>query len=231
VPVSCVLRVLSTLIVLHRSLLFTGGIGLNATALLAAAGMHDIVSSVDGAMYWPQDPLRERCLALLLVLLHNRRYVTIHITTVLTWLCTLRNVCRVDTVCYTLCSNSSAFPYQVPCMPVLVTQLILGAGAVISISCVATVYVLPLPILCMLCAHCSRIPCAAANNRSASIGAAARPNPFREAFGLLHDPTLHLLHRSASAKGNLVLQFHRTLVEGILYSYTLAEVALQWLIT
>jgi hypothetical protein len=40
--------------------------------------MHDIVSSVDGAMFWPQDPLRERCLALLLVLLHNRRYVTFH---------------------------------------------------------------------------------------------------------------------------------------------------------
>jgi hypothetical protein len=209
--------VLQTLVLVHRflftgvpcvnlSLVCLGGIGLNATALLAAAGMHDIVSSVDGAMYWPQDPLRERCLALLLVLLHNRRYCTLsRFTTVLTWLCTLRNVCRVDTVCYTLCSNCSAFHCRVPCVPVLVTQLMSGTGAVIFTSCKATVYVFLFPILCTLHAHYSSILCAAAYNRSASVGAAARPNPFREAFGLLHDPTLHLLHRSASAKGNPVL--------------------------
>lgn len=51
-----------------------GGLGLNATALLAAAGMAGIASPVEGAMRLATDPVGERCLSLLLVLLHNRRY-------------------------------------------------------------------------------------------------------------------------------------------------------------
>jgi hypothetical protein len=188
-------------------IVFSGGIGLNATALLAAAGMHDIVSSVDGAMFWPQDPLRERCLALLLVLLHNRRYWTLsRFTAVLSWLAALRNVCCVDTVCYTPCVATVApFTAEFYARIVLVTQLMLGAGAVISTSCKATeMCFFPYPVH----ASCSFLTYARGQRghyRSVSVGAAARPNPFREAFGLLHDPTLHLLHRSASAKGDLVL--------------------------
>jgi hypothetical protein len=88
-------------------------------------------------------------------------------------------------------------------MPELVTQLILGAGAVISTSGVATVMCFLCDARIVLIIHVCSVT--TSYYRSVSVGAAARPNPFREAFGLLHDPTLHLLHRSASAKGNLVL--------------------------
>jgi hypothetical protein len=88
--------------------------------------MHDIVSSVDGAMFWPQDPLRERCLALLLVLLHNRRYFTLsRFTTVLSWLAALRNVCRVDTAWAPCVATKVGFLSRFLCMPVLVTELII----------------------------------------------------------------------------------------------------------
>lgn len=50
-----------------------GGLGLHSAALMAAIGMEGIANTVEGALALPADPVRERCLALLLVLLHNRR--------------------------------------------------------------------------------------------------------------------------------------------------------------
>lgn len=50
-----------------------GGLSLHSAALMAAIGMEGVANTVEGALVLPTDPVRERCLALLLVLLHNRR--------------------------------------------------------------------------------------------------------------------------------------------------------------
>jgi hypothetical protein len=91
-------------------------------------------------------------------------------------------------------------------MPVLVAQLVLRYRCSdfhkLCTYCACVSF--PYPMRASLTTHVYPVATGYCY-RSASIGVAARPNPFREAFGLLHDPTLHLLHRSASAKGNLVL--------------------------